>query len=188
MGLKLPRMSLARVGSTPAHGTHTLDTNHSSHLWTAPFLTPACFLSKHHHDFHKNFCTYPTQWDDQEPLFFWWRRWRSNDSCGWHWRVLPWWRNTWFWSPWEISWERESDKDTAKQQNLFTLMCMSATAHMKTTRLDLAVMETPRDKKSRKRTPMYFMDPLAGVLRRLTPTLSLWWVLYVHNPQPNCTR
>ena len=84
--------------------------------------------------------------------------------------------------------ERESDKDTAKQQNLFTLMCMCATAHMKTTRLDLAVMETPRDKKSRKRTPMYFMDPSAGVLRLLTPTLSLWWVLYVHNPQPNCTR
>jgi hypothetical protein len=85
--------------------------------------------------------------------------------------------------------ERESDKDTAKQQYLFTLMCLCATAQMETTkRVDHAVMETPQDMKSRKRTPKYFMDPSTGVLQRLTPTLSLWWVLYVHNPQPNCTR
>ena len=85
--------------------------------------------------------------------------------------------------------ERENDEDTAKQEYLFTLMCLCATAQMETTSLlDQAVMETPRATKSRKRTPKYFMYPSTGVLRRLTPTRSLWWVLYVQNPQPNCTR
>jgi hypothetical protein len=85
---------------------------------------------------------------------------------------------------------REDEEDTAKQHYLLTLMCLCASAKMESARSlnHKKAIKTPRVKKSRKRRPKYFVDPSTGKKRKLTPTLSLWWILYLQNPQPNCTR
>ena len=85
---------------------------------------------------------------------------------------------------------REDEEDTAKQHYLLTLMCLCASAKMESARSlnHKKAINTPRVKKSRKRRPKYFVDPSTGKKRKLTPTLSLWWILYLQNPQPNCTR
>jgi hypothetical protein len=85
---------------------------------------------------------------------------------------------------------REEEEDTAKQHYVLTLMCLCASANMETARSlrQKAIIETPRVKKSQNRRPKHFVDPSTGKKQKLTPTLSLWWILYLQNPQPNCVR
>ena len=78
----------------------------------------------------------------------------------------------------------DEEDDTAKQHYLLMLMYLSASAKMG----QEAIIETPRVKKSRKRRLKYYVDPSTGKKQMLTPTLSLWWILYLQNPQPQCTR
>ena len=33
---------------------------------------------------------------------------------------------------------------------------------------------------------LFFNDPTTGVRRPVTPKLSLWWLLYLQDPQPQC--
>ena len=44
------------------------------------------------------------------------------------------------------------------------------------------------DKKTRIAHPRYFTDPISGVHCRVTPKLSLWWVMYIQDPKPECRR
>jgi hypothetical protein len=44
------------------------------------------------------------------------------------------------------------------------------------------------DKKTRIAHPRYFTDPTSGVRCRMTPKLSLWWVMYIQDPKPECRR
>ena len=86
--------------------------------------------------------------------------------------------------------ERENDEDKARRQFLVAAMCFCTSNKVETRRaLRKDITGIPRRaKKSRMRRPKYFIDPSSGVLRKLTPRISLWWVLYIQNPDPNCTR
>jgi hypothetical protein len=41
---------------------------------------------------------------------------------------------------------------------------------------------------TRLRNVKVFQDPTTGELRQMTPTLSLWWVLYIQEPKPECSQ
>ncbi|KAI2511438.1 Plant transposon protein [Fragilaria crotonensis] len=86
--------------------------------------------------------------------------------------------------------ERENDEDKARRQFLVAAMCFCTSNKVETRRaLRKDITGIPRRaRKSRMRRPKYFIDPSSGVLRKLTPRISLWWVLYIQNPEPNCTR
>lgn len=42
----------------------------------------------------------------------------------------------------------------------------------------------PPVKRARIRHPKFFTDPATGVLRSVTPRVSLWWILYIQDPKP----
>jgi hypothetical protein len=81
---------------------------------------------------------------------------------------------------------REDEEDRAKQYFLLALMCLCASAYLETMRsLGQQAIETPKVKKSQNQRPKYFVvDPSAGRKQKLTPTLCLWCILYLQNPQP----
>jgi hypothetical protein len=41
-------------------------------------------------------------------------------------------------------------------------------------------------RKKRNRRPKYFVDPVSGLQRPLSPKLSFWWITYVLDPKPEC--
>jgi hypothetical protein len=43
-------------------------------------------------------------------------------------------------------------------------------------------------KKTRRAHPKYFYDPTSGVCCRMIPKVSLWWVVYIQDPKPECRR
>ena len=45
---------------------------------------------------------------------------------------------------------------------------------------------TPPVKKRRIARRRYFIDPISGVRRPMTPKLSNWWVGYIQDPNPEC--
>jgi len=47
-------------------------------------------------------------------------------------------------------------------------------------------LHAARKKTARRHRPKFFIDPTSGVRRPMTPTLSLWWLLYIQDPQPEC--
>ena len=42
------------------------------------------------------------------------------------------------------------------------------------------------EKKRRIARRRFFVDPISGVRRPMTPTLSNWWVVYIQDPNPEC--
>ena len=44
------------------------------------------------------------------------------------------------------------------------------------------------DKKTQIANPGYFTDPISGVRCRMTLKMSLWWVLHIQDPKPECHR
>ena len=41
-------------------------------------------------------------------------------------------------------------------------------------------------KKTRTARSRFFIDPVSGMHRPMTPKLSQWWVLYIQDPKPEC--
>lgn len=45
-----------------------------------------------------------------------------------------------------------------------------------------------RPKRKRTTRNKFFVDPTSGHLRPMTPKLSLWWLIYIQDPKPDCAQ
>jgi hypothetical protein len=79
--------------------------------------------------------------------------------------------------------QREEDEEDARKklQFLYLHFALGVTE----TNAQLKNATEPSNKRARMQHPKFFTDPTTGYLRSVTPKLSLWWILYIQDPQPN---
>ena len=88
--------------------------------------------------------------------------------------------------------EREDEEESAEHNVLqASLLWHLSAVHQQreAQKLSRSKNESRRPKKKRRsREPKFFEDPTTGCLRPTTPKLSLWWILYVQQPKPECKQ
>ena len=84
--------------------------------------------------------------------------------------------------------EREEEETVFKRNVCFLMLLVQLFEYCRRRRKAKAVRRRmlikPPVKRARIRHPKFFTDPTTGVLRSVTPRVSLWWILYIQDPKP----
>jgi hypothetical protein len=84
--------------------------------------------------------------------------------------------------------EREEEETVFKRNVCFLMLLVQLFEYCRRRRKAKAVRRRmlikPPVKRARIRHPKFFTDPTTGILRSVTPRVSLWWILYIQDPKP----
>jgi hypothetical protein len=84
--------------------------------------------------------------------------------------------------------EREEDEDHARRTTMSLMLQLHKISSRSRKRVQACIQRQKRDpplKRSRIKQQKFFTDPTTGVVRTVTPRVSLWWILYIQDPQPD---
>jgi hypothetical protein len=84
--------------------------------------------------------------------------------------------------------EREEDKDHARRTTMLLMLQLHKISSRSRKRVQACLQRQKPDpplKRSRIKQQKFFTDPTTGVVRIVTPRVSLWWILYIQDPQPD---
>ena len=84
--------------------------------------------------------------------------------------------------------EREEDEDQARRTTILAMLHLHKTSSRRRKRaqaLRRQKPDPPLKRRSRIKQQKFLTDPSTGAVRTVTPRVSLWWILYIQDPQPD---
>ena len=84
--------------------------------------------------------------------------------------------------------ERDEDEYRARRNTILSMLLfdkISSKRRKRARALERREKPDPPSKQSRIKQQKFFTDPLTGGVRAVTPRVSLWWILYIQDPQPD---
>ena len=86
--------------------------------------------------------------------------------------------------------EREEDEDHARRTTILLMLQLDKISSIRRKRAQALHRQKPDPplKRSRIKQQKFFTDPSTGVVCTVTPRVSLWWILYMQDPQPDSSQ
>jgi hypothetical protein len=80
--------------------------------------------------------------------------------------------------------EREEDDYRARRNTILSMLLLDKISSKRRKRARALQRQKPLPplKRSRIKQQKFFTDPSTGVVRAVTPRVSLWWILYIQDP------
>lgn len=83
--------------------------------------------------------------------------------------------------------EREENEYHARRNTILSMLLWDKISSKRRKRARALQRQKPDRplKRSRIKQQKFFTDPSTGIVRAVTPRVSLWWILYIQDPQPD---